>query len=376
MPHHPHTAVVFFSVVLGSALKSAHLHGREAHGAAREIIGPTFMPTVAYFRSPSVPRGKLHNFVMRSQESSIYPGIRRDETTRVGTEVHPVLPNMTCAITGTKLFNAQQSSPPQSLPGVAPYEREVAVYVPEQLPPDAVSPFLVVNDGMGSVHVVTPVLDALIAAKQLPAMVVVFVNSGGSDAQGSQRGLEYDTMSGLFASFVDTEVLPRVEREAGVRLTRDPSDRAVMGMSSGGAAAFSMAWYRPDIFRRVLSYSGTFVDQQWPFNTSTPHGCWDYHSGKNLIRNSPRKALRVWLAVSEFDMGALLPTESFHAWPLANERMADALEEKGYAYHYVFARGASHCDLRVQTQTLPGALKWLWADYGQVSRSGTSYQPM
>ena len=128
------------------------------------------------------------------------------------------------------------------------------------------APFMVVNDGPGYVAAMAPMMDTLIAEKRLPHnLVALFVSSGGSDAQGSQRGLEYDTMDGVFAEFVETEVIPFVSAECGISLTSDPEGRGAMGGSSGGCAAFTMAWYRPDLFRRVLTYSGTYVNQQYPY---------------------------------------------------------------------------------------------------------------
>ena len=192
-------------------------------------------------------------------------------------------------------------------------------------------------------------------------MLAVFINSGGGDAQGSERGLEYDTVSGKYAEFVETEVLPRVAKEFHVTFTSDPEGRAAMGGSSGGAAAFSMAWSRPDLYRRVLTYSGTYVNQQSPKNAQTPHGAWEYH--EHLIPKSDRKPLRVWLEVSENDNGSKKDEASLHNWVLANQRMAAALKAKGYHYHYVFAKGAGHTDGRVTKQTLPEALEWLWRGY-------------
>ena len=107
----------------------------------------------------------------------------------------------------------------------------------------------------------------------------LFVASGGSDAQGSQRGLEYDTASGLFAEFIDSEVVPFVSEQCGISLTSDPNGRATVGGSSGGCASFSMAWFRPDLFRKVLTYSATLTNQQYPFNPELPHGHWELHSG-------------------------------------------------------------------------------------------------
>ena len=147
-----------------------------------------------------------------------------------------------------------------------------------------------------SVHrFVRLVMDTLIAEGRIPPIVAVFVDSGGDDSVGSQRGLEYDTVSGLFASFLETEVLPHVESEVGIKLTRDPEGRAVLGGSSGGACALSCAWFRPDLFRRVLCYSGTFVNQQSPFNPEYPAGAWEYHSGLNLVGTSVKKPLKICL---------------------------------------------------------------------------------
>jgi enterochelin esterase-like enzyme len=192
-------------------------------------------------------------------------------------------------------------------------------------------------------------------------MVAILINSGGGDSKGSQRGLEYDTVSDVYANFVETEVLPRVEKECNVTLTKDPEARATMGGSSGGAAAFTMAWFRPDLYRRVLTYSGTYVDQQSPPNPQSPHGAWEYH--EHLIPQSDPKPLRVWLEVSENDNGAKRDEASLHNWVMANQRMAAALKAKGYHYRYVFAEAAKHTDGRVTRQTLPEALVWLWHGY-------------
>jgi hypothetical protein len=94
-----------------------------------------------------------------------------------------------------------------------------------------------------------------------------------------------------------------------------------MGCSSGGSAAMSMAWYRTDLYHRVLSYSGTFVYQQWPYNPETPHGAWDYH--ETLIPNSPKKPLRIWMHVSDRDNLITRDNYGFsriREWPLPSPR--------------------------------------------------------
>jgi enterochelin esterase family protein len=223
----------------------------------------------------------------------------------------------------------------------------------------------VVQDGGGYYKLLAPILDNLIHERRVPVMIAVCIASGGGDAQGSERGLEYDTVSGRYAEFIETEVLPRIQREYHVTFTKDPEGRATMGGSSGGAAAFTMAWFRPDLYHRVLSYSGTFVNQQSPLNPASPHGAWEYH--EHLIPQSERKPIRIWMEVGENDNGSKRDEASLHNWVMANNRMAAALKDKGYHYRYEFARNAGHVDGRVVRQTLPGALVWLWRGYPVTS---------
>jgi enterochelin esterase-like enzyme len=238
--------------------------------------------------------------------------------------------------------------------GPAPYTRRVAVYVPAQYVPGTIAPLIVGADGPDAL--LFTVLDNLIAQKKVPPMIAVSIANGSGDAQGSQRGLEYDTMSGLYAEFVESEVLPLVEKQFNVRLTKDPNSRATMGCSSGAAAALSMAWYRNDLYHRVLSYSGTFVNQQWPHNPETPGGAWEFH--RTLIPASPAKPIRIWMHVSDRDNFSA--RDGMHDWVLANEEMAKVLAAKKYNYQFVFARNAGHCDRAVKMQTLPQALEWVW----------------
>ncbi len=236
----------------------------------------------------------------------------------------------------------------------------VAVYVPKSYRPGTAAPFIVGADGPD--WMLFAALDALIAQHRIPVMIGISIANGGQDAQGSERGLEYDTMSGRYAQFVETEVLPRVESEAHVRLTKDPNGRATTGGSSGGSAALEMAWYRPDLYHRVLSYSGTFVNQQWPYNSATPHGAWEFH--EHLIPESPRKPIRIWMEVGDRDL--LNPNamrDNMHDWVLANERTAAALAAKHYHYQFVFAENAGHVDHAVRLQTLPEALEYVWQGY-------------
>jgi enterochelin esterase-like enzyme len=306
------------------------------------IIGPTHPAAPEVAEQPGVPRGRIVRLTMNSADSKIYPGIARDP--HVAPRVDPADP--------AKLIVATIEP--------APYQRRVAVYVPHGYEAGTAAPLIVGADGPDPL--LFTALDNLIAQGRVPSMVAVSIGNGGGDAQGNQRGLEYDTLSGRYAEFVETEVLPLVEKKCGVKITDDPNGRATMGCSSGAACALSMAWFRPDLYRRVLSYSGTYVNQQWPPNPETPHGAWGFH--EQLIPDSPRKPLRIWLHVNDRDL--LNPNamrDDMHDWVEANERMARVLADKGYDSQFVFARNAKHCDGAVKRQTLPVALEWLWRGY-------------
>jgi enterochelin esterase-like enzyme len=320
---------VLFSLLLGvnsaGADDAAKASPTRKTDKSEFVIGPVYADAPELTPKDGVPKGMVYEFTMDSKDSKIYPGIARGVT------------------------------------GVAPYQRRVAVYVPQQYVPGKPAPFIVAQDGMGYRGILPTILDNMIAQHRLPVMVAIMINSGGGDAQGSERGLEYDTVSGKYAEFIESEVLPKITQEYKVTFTKDPNGRATMGGSSGGAAAFSMAWFHPDLYRRVLTYSGTYVNQQSPLNPESPHGAWEYH--EHLIPQSKRKPLRIWLEVSENDIGSKRDEASLHNWVMANQRMAAVLKAKRYPYRYVFAEGAGHTDGRVTRQTLPEALEWLWQGY-------------
>ena len=306
-----------------AALCLMALHAMAADPAVQpdgdSTIAPPYTNAPELTVTGTVPRGTVYQFTMSSTDSKLYPGL-----------------------TGT-------------------YSRDVWVYVPSQYVSGKPAPFIVCQDGKSYVKRLPPILDNLIFQGRLPAMIAVMINSGGGDGKGSERGLEYDTVSDTYARFIETEVLPRIEHDYKVIFTKDPDGSAALGGSSGAACAFTMAWFRPDLYRRVLSYSGTFVNQQSPENPQSPLGAWEYHA--HLIPQNPPKPIRVWLEVGENDNGSTKPEASYHNWVLANEHMAAALKAKGYHYQFVFAKAAHHVDGKVLNQTLPTALLWLWQGY-------------
>jgi iron(III)-enterobactin esterase len=256
-------------------------------------------------------------------------------------------------------------------------ERKIFVYVPAGYQDGTKAPILVIHDGPGQMNLVRNALDNLTISKdanrKLPAFIAIAVQNGGNDGKNSERGLEYDTMSDRLARFIHDEVLPAVLKNAEIKaaypkltFTDNPWGRAVIGCSSGGAAALTMGWFRPDWFRRVIAYSGTFVDQQdddAPEEAKYPLGAWEYHSSMKLIENGEKKPLRIFTHVSENDLRPKDPEETHHNWVMAGERTAEALKAKGYNHRFVFSRATGHCDRRVFEQTLADTLVWVWRGY-------------
>ena len=296
----------------------------EAQGDGDFTIGPDYTNAPELTPREDVPKGTVHSFTMSSTDSKTYPGLN------------------------------------------GPYSRKVWVYVPSQYAAGTPAPFIIVQDGGGYTNRLPVILDNMIHDHRLPVMIAVMINSGGGDGKGSERGLEYDTVSDKYTTFIETEVLPKIAADYNVKFTSDPEGRATMGGSSGAACAFTMAWFQPDLYRRVLSYSGTYVNQQSPENPQSLHGAWEYH--EHLIPQSDAKPLRVWLQVGEKDNGFKRDETSYHNWVLANQRMAAALKAKGYRYQYVYCLGAGHVDHKAVGETLPGALAWLWQGYAATGK--------
>jgi enterochelin esterase-like enzyme len=256
-------------------------------------------------------------------------------------------------------------------------ERKIFVYVPAAYRDGTPAPVLIIHDGPGPLKLVRNALDNLTISKdpkrQLPAFIAIAVENGGNDGKNSERGLEYDTMSDRLARFIAEEVMPAVLAQPAIKaayprlaFTKNPWGHAVMGCSSGGAAALSMGWFRPDLFRRIVAYSGTFVDQQdddAAEEAQYPLGAWEYHSGMKLIEKSEPKPLRIFTHISENDLRSTDPEETNHNWVMAGKRTSAALTAKGYHHRFVFSRATKHCDGKVFSQTLAETLVWLWQGY-------------
>jgi enterochelin esterase family protein len=285
-------------------------------------ISAPYVPAPEVTRDPEAPTGMVYELTLSSTESTIYP-------TDFATH--------------------------------EPFDRAVAVYVPQQYVAGTAAPFIVVQDGISFYQsTMIPVLDNMIHQRRLPVMIAIFVEPGpNEDTPAGERSFEYDSVSDAYVRFVETELLPRIALDYGVTFTTDPEGRAAMGGSSGGAAAFTMGWSRPDLYRRVLTYSGSFCNLQ-P-SAAHPLGAWEYH--ESLIAAGPVLPLRIALEVGENDLNWNTDTDMHRDWQDANRRMAAALAARGYHYRFVYALGADHIDSGVLAQTLPDTLAWLWEGY-------------
>ena len=342
------TCFLLLSIALsGSSTNSAiadepYKENPGIQGNGNVVVGPDYM-IAPDLTDKGNPKGKYFEFSMPLSDSKIFRG--DDSTLEAKKEVRK--------------------------------ERKIYVYVPALYQDGTEAPILVMHDGPSQLNLVRNALDNLTISKdpdrRLPAFIAIGVQNGGNDGKGSERGLEYDTMSDRFARFINDEVLTAVLKNAeikaafpNIKFTQNPWGKAAMGCSSGGAAALTMGWFRPDLFRRLITYSGTFVDQQdddAAEEAAYPLGAWEYHSSMKLIENSDKKPLRIFTHVSENDLRAKDPEESYHNWVMANERTATALKAKGYDYRYVFSRATKHCDSKVFELTLADTLVWMWRGY-------------
>jgi enterochelin esterase family protein len=230
-------------------------------------------------------------------------------------------------------------------------KRDWWIYVPAQYKDTEPACVMVFQDGGGYTAFVPTVFDNLIAKGEMPVTVGVFINpgSGRGEAGRGERSVEYDTLSDRYARFLLEEILPEVEKS--VKLRHDPESRAIAGISSGGICAWTVAWERPDEFRKVLSWVGSFTNI-----ASGPTRREGGHNYEALIRKTPRKPIRVFLQDGANDLD-----NNNGNWPLANQQMAKALEYARYDYRFVFGNGF-HSN-RHGRAILPDSLRWLWRDY-------------
>jgi len=235
-------------------------------------------------------------------------------------------------------------------------KRRYSVYVPAQYDGTKPAALMVFQDGHayagpGGDFRAATVFDNLIHRGEMPITIGVYIDPGTKDELPENRGwnprptnraVEYDTVSDDYARFLLEDVLPRVAKD--VRITENPELRAICGMSSGGICAFSVAWFRPDSFRKVVSHIGSFVDIRGG------------HVYPALVRKGDQKPLRVFLQDGANDL------DNQHGnWPLANQQMANSLAYRKYDYQFVYGDG-EHNGVHGGT-IFPETLRWIWQDW-------------
>jgi enterochelin esterase-like enzyme len=375
----------------------------------------------------------MYLLVLLATPSAFSPG---DGTYSVGPDYHvdPVLKDAAThkpeghyyqfilPIKGSKFYDCTDATNSTPFHGYTclPY-RNISVYVPSAYKDSDEVAVLVTQDGPGYDPLLVPIMDGLInhpdETRSLPVFIAISVSTGTiSDGIGSLRDNQYDTVSGKYAEFVNDEIFAAVRTHLSsdfpkLNITTNPDGRLTMGCSSGGAAAFEMAWWRPDLFRRVIAYSAfiVFKDSTLPSNLTHPFGAWEF---PELIKASPKKLLRIFHSVTNRDIcttvaQGLVPypaceidfttgkqtevpaaTAGCFTYPgicqgtpgegrlaysgtpctdpkhsntvLANNATAAALEEKGYETRFAYALSVCHCDPVVFFADLPNTLVWAW----------------
>ena len=228
--------------------------------------------------------------------------------------------------------------------------RDWWVYVPSQYTAASPAAVMVFQDGAGAKDFVPTVFDNLIAKRDMPVTVGVFIQPGVfKDGGRSNRSFEYDTLSDQYARFLLEEILPEVEKT--VKLRHDAGSRAIGGASSGGICAFTVAWERPGEFSRVMSWIGSFTNIA--SGKSLREGGHNYQA---LVRKTPKKPIRIFLQDGSNDLD-----NAHGSWPLANQTLAKSLAYAGYDYRFEFGNGFHNN--RHGRAMLPDTLRWLWRGY-------------
>jgi enterochelin esterase family protein len=227
--------------------------------------------------------------------------------------------------------------------------RDWWVYMPAQYTAAAPAAVMVFQDGAGPKDFVPTVFDNLIARRDMPVTVGIFIQPGVFKDGRANRSFEYDTLSDQYARFLLEEILPEVEKT--VKLRHDAASRAIAGQSSGGICAFTVAWERPDAFSKVLSWIGSFTNIA-SGKTVREGG----HNYEALVRKTPKKPIRIFLQDGANDLD-----NANGNWPLANQTLAKSLVYAGYDYRFEFGHGF-HSN-RHGRAMLPDTLRWLWRGY-------------
>jgi enterochelin esterase-like enzyme len=254
--------------------------------------------------------------------------------------------------------------PSQAYPGT---QHTYWVYVPAQYDPKVPASLMVFNDGQAFKNMdgdlrVPNVIDNLIDRRELPVMLAVFINPGRRPDQPeptpqewgdrtTNRPTEYNTLDDKYARVICDELMPALNKEFNI--AKDPERRGIGGASSGAIAAFTVAWERPNEFRKVLSLIGSFVNLRGG----------DAYAA--IVRKSEKKPLRIFLQDGRNDNRGVRPDNPVYDerrdWFLQNVRLMQALSERGYDVNYSW--GIGRHSQKHGGAILPDMMRWLWRDH-------------
>jgi gluconolactonase len=250
--------------------------------------------------------------------------------------------------------------------------RTITVYVPDQYTADKPACLYIGLDAIvmplpGLVFDVPVVFDNLIDQHSMPVTMAIGVSSGAVQSSGSpknprfNRSVEFDGLNGDLARFLIEEVIPEVERHntpggLPIRVSNDPNDRAIGGLSTGAIGAFTVAWERPDVFRRVLTGVGTFVGMRGADRYAV------------LVRKTEPKPIRIFMQDGSNDEWPGGP--EFGDWWMSNQTMERALEFSGYSVEHIWGQGAHNHEH--MNAIFPSAMRWLWKDWPHPVIAGES----
>ena len=253
--------------------------------------------------------------------------------------------------------------PSEAYPGT---QHTYWVYVPAQYDPKVPASLMVFNDGQAFKNMegdlrAPNVFDNLISRREIPVMLAVFINPGRRPDQPeptpqewgdrtTNRPTEYNSLDDKYARVIVDELLPALNKDYNI--SKNPDHRGIGGASSGAIAAFTVAWERPNEFRKVLSMIGSFVNLRGG------------HAYADIVRMSERKPLRIYLQDGRNDNRGVGRGGAYNQerdWFFHNVRLMQALTEKGYDLNYQW--GIGRHSQKHGGSIFPDMMRWLWRDH-------------
>jgi enterochelin esterase family protein len=238
--------------------------------------------------------------------------------------------------------------------------------VPAQYKPAVPASLMIFQDGQAFKNLdgnlrAQNVMDNLIYRREIPVMIGVFINPGRRPDQpeptpqnwgdrDTNRPAEYNSLDDQYARVVVDELMPVLYKEYNI--SKDPERHGIGGASSGAIAAFTVAWQRPNEFRKVLSIVGSFVNLRGG------------HAYADIVQKSEKKPIRIFLQDGRNDnrgVGRGGNYDETRDWFLQNVRLMKALTDKGYEVNYAW--GMNRHGQAMGGAILPEMMRWLWRDH-------------